>query len=125
MKRILIVDDDAGIIAVLKSFLEGEDFEVLTAKDGSEAIPIVQTCSPNLIIMDIMMPKMDGGQAVRILKNDPKTESIPVLFLTGVMSNHPQGNEAAGINVDGVNYPTLAKPFDLQTLLDQINKLIS
>lgn len=122
MKKILIVDDDPVVVALAKSRLEAKNFQVILAADGDEGITKAQSENPDLIVMDIMMPKMDGGQAVRILKSNHATRDIPIIFLTSIISKYPQGQEAQGINVDGVNYPTLAKPFDPAVLISEINR---
>ena len=124
MKKILVVDDDPVIVALVKSRLESHGYEILTATDGQEALQSVQVTKPDLIVMDIMMPNMDGGSAVRILNNNENTKAIPVVFLTAFSSQFPNGSEAQGINVDGRNYPTVAKPFDPDHLIKVIYQTI-
>ena len=122
--RILVVDDDPGIMGVIKARLEANDYQVTCASNGEEGVKMAQSGNPDLIIMDIMMPKMQGGDAVRLLRTDSKTQHIPVLFLTAVTANMPQGAEDRGINVDGQYYPAIAKPFKSEKLLFEIKKLI-
>ena len=124
MKNILVVDDDPGIIDVIKNRLEANNYNVITASNGEEGIKRAQSGRPDLIIMDIMMPKMQGGDAVRLLKGDNKTKYIPILFLTAVTANLPQGTEDRGINVDGQYYPAIAKPFKAEKLFFEIKRLV-
>lgn len=85
---------------------------------------MARSVMPDLIIMDIMMPKLSGGEAVRLLRTDNKTKHIPILFLTGVTANMPQGTEDRGINVDGQYYPSIAKPFRAEKVLLEIKRLM-
>ncbi len=118
MKRILIVDDDPGIVDLIKNRLENDHYEVICADDGSQGIKQAKEQKPDLIIMDILMPKMPGGEAVRLLRRDVKTEHIPIIFLTAVTGG------VTGINVDGQFYTAIAKPFEPAELLFEIKKLI-
>lgn len=83
-KVILIVEDEKMIRQALHDKLNREGFEVQTAKNGADAIDMVTQSPPDLILLDIVMPKMDGMQAMRILKEDPKTAHIPIIFLTNL-----------------------------------------
>ena len=127
MKRILIVDDDLDIVNLVKNRLENNHYEVIVANDGSQGIKQAQEQRPDLIIMDILMPLMPGGDAVRLLKTDVKTKHIPIIFLTAVIANIPRGGpgvDEKGINVGGQFYPAIAKPFEPAQLLFEIKKLI-
>ncbi len=125
MKKILIVDDEPTIIAFVKKRLEANSFEVVTASDGKEGVAAAQQEAPDLILMDIMMPNMSGGDAVKSLKIDEKTKNIPVIFLTGVYGKKGEGNEERGINVGGTYYKSIAKPFEADELIDEINKTLN
>jgi CheY-like chemotaxis protein len=74
--------------------------------------------------MDIMMPQISGGDAVRILRADERTKHIPVIFLTAIAANMPQGDEDKGVNVDGQFYKLIAKPIETGKLLFEIKSLI-
>ncbi len=124
MKSILVIDDDSSIINVIKIRLEANNYQVITASNGEEGIKIAQSGKPDLIIMDIVMPNMSGGEAVRLLRVDNKTKHIPVLFLTAITANMPQGTEDRGINVDEQYFPAIAKPFKSEKLLFEIKKLM-
>ncbi len=82
-KKILVTDDAIEIRALARAILETQ-FEVLEAGDGTEAIKIAMESKPDYILMDIMMPTMDGIQATLQLKNNPKTKNIPIIMLTAL-----------------------------------------
>ena len=81
-ERILVVDDDTYIRSLLKVLLEDDGYQVLAAADGEEAVATAAAEKPDLILLDIRMPKMDGMQACAKLRNNPVTSGIPVIFLT-------------------------------------------
>ena len=124
MKKILIVDDDPEVVELVRNRLEANHYEVASAADGQIGIKKAQKEKPDLILMDIMMPNLPGGDTVRLLKADLATKHIPVIFLTAVTSNMPQGQEAKGINVDGQFFIAIAKPFKSEKLLFEIRRLI-
>ena len=80
--RILVVDDEPAIVDVLAYNLTKEGFEVTTASDGREAIQKCQTAPPDLMILDLMLPHVDGLQVCRRLRSDPRTQGIRILMLT-------------------------------------------
>jgi len=112
-KRILIIDDEPHIIKVIKSRLEINDYEVITASDGEEGMEKVKTDSPDLIVLDMLMPKMDGYTFVRELKNTGK--KIPVIVLTAK-------HEVEGTFIEGEVKECILKPFQPDDLLNKINK---
>ena len=124
MKTILVVDGEPDIIELVQRRLEANNFKVISAVDGEEGIGMAQQQKPDLIIMDILMPNIPGDYAVRLLMNDVTTKHIPIIFLTGLTSNNPQGGEAKGVNIDGKYFTTIAKPFKPEKLLFEINRLL-
>lgn len=80
--HILVVDDNRSVVRIIQVLLQKEGFEVLTAFDGLEALQKAQEEKPDLIILDVVMPKMDGYEVCRLLQDDPDTAAIPVLMLT-------------------------------------------
>jgi len=118
-KKILVVDDEQNIIKVLQARLEAEGYEVVTASDGEEALQKVGTEKPNLIILDIMMPKIDGFEVCRRLKRDETFQHIPVVMLTalGQAANIKEGMEKGA---DAY----IAKPFNTVALLGIIQGLV-
>lgn len=78
----LIVDDDEDVIYAEKAILKKAGYEVITANNGKECIEMLKTQRPDFILMDVMMPKMDGWEVTKIIKEDEKTKDIPVIFVT-------------------------------------------
>jgi CheY-like chemotaxis protein len=124
MKTILVVDDKAEVVELLTNRLEANSYKVLCAFDGQQGILQAKQHKPDLIVMDIMMPNISGGEAVKALKADITTKDIPVIFLTAAASSVPDGQEPVRVYVDGQFYPALGKPFKPERLLSEINKLI-
>jgi two-component system alkaline phosphatase synthesis response regulator PhoP len=81
-KRVLVVDDERHIVRLVQVNLERQGYEVLTAYDGVECLEKAKAEKPDLIVLDVMMPRMDGFEALQRLKSDPKTNQIPVIMLT-------------------------------------------
>jgi two-component system alkaline phosphatase synthesis response regulator PhoP len=117
-KKILIVDDEPNVRRLVHVILS-KDFAVLEAEDGKQAIDIACAQKPDLILMDIMMPKMDGYTSCSAIKNDPTTKSIPVLMLTAVGFDL---NVKLGQQMGADAYVT--KPFTPQALLDKIAEFL-
>jgi len=109
--RILIIDDDKDILDITRTFLESRGYEVLQANTGKEALKVVSESRPNLVLLDVMMPKMDGFWLCRVLKSDPKLQHIPVIFLT---AKDDAQSRIEGQKCGGDDY--LTKPFDLDAL---------
>jgi len=117
-KKILIADDEQSIRLLVRRLLS-QNYIVLEASDGEEAIDIARSQKPDLILMDIMMPKVDGYTACHQIKKDQATKAIPVVMLTGV--GH-ELNKKLSFEVGAKGYIT--KPFSLQDLLDVIGPLL-
>ena len=114
-KRILIVDDSADIRQVLSRRLMSWGYEPVTAESGEEALLIVEDQRPDLILLDIMMPKLKGRGVCARLKANPKTQHIPVIFLTALgLADHIK----AGLDVGAEDY--IVKPFEPAELKDRI-----
>jgi len=116
-KKILIVDDEEDVITILKKKLEAEGFSVVTAKDGVEGFKQTQAESPDLILLDIIMPNKDGFQMLKDLQADEKLRKIPVIMVTGKAESSSVFN---GQYLGATDY--LIKPVDLQQLLKYINR---
>ena len=119
-KKTLLIADDEPTIRLLVSSILGKSYNMLTAADGQEVLDTVSQNKPDLILMDIMMPTMDGYSACASLKKDPRTANIPVVMLTGV------GHElnkvlAEQMGADGY----ITKPFNSQDLKDTVKKHLS
>ena len=124
MKKILIVDDDVDIIDLVENRLKKNNYDVIFSNDGVNGIKKALEQNPDLIIMDIMMPHLNGGEAVKLLKSYEITKDIPILFFTAMNSYLPHGTELDQINVDGKLYPAISKPFEPIKLLSTIKLLL-
>ncbi len=118
-KRILVIDDDHDALDELNSALRAEGFEVDLASSGFEAGQKVHVCKPDLILLDFMMPGMDGFEACSILKNDKETASIPVIAVTALNG----GDEVEKIKECGVN-AYFSKPLDLARLIKTVKDVL-
>ena len=115
---ILVVDDEQTIRSLVRRLLS-DKFAILEASDGAEAVDIARKHKPALILMDIMMPKMDGYQACYIIKTDQSIKRIPVVMLTGI--GHELNKKLAKeVGADGY----ITKPFTAKELLDTISKFL-
>lgn len=119
MRKILIVDDEPYILNILDFSLDAEGYSVLQAADGDEALRMAAEHSPDLIIMDVMMPRLDGFETCRRLKEDVGTRDIPVVLLTA--RNSPQ-DRVRGDEVKADGFMT--KPFSPQRLLDTVQQYL-
>jgi len=117
--RILVVDDEIYIVHILDFSLGMEGYEVVTALDGEQALAKVKTEEPDLIVLDIMMPKLDGYETCKILKSDPETRHIPVILLSAKGRNVDQ---KMGFQVGADDYIT--KPFSPRKLVERINLIL-
>jgi len=119
-KKILVVDDEPSIVSLLKRRLEASQYEVITAKDGQEALEKTSQEKPDLIILDIMLPKIDGYIVASMLKSDEKTRDIPIVMLT---ARNLAQDIKAGMESGAVSY--VQKPFNSDVLLGMIPTLIN
>jgi DNA-binding response OmpR family regulator len=118
--RILVVDDDQVIQQLLKVNLELEGYEVEVASDGEEALQSFGAFQPNLVLLDIMMPKLDGWEVSRRLKDDPGGNSVPIVLLS---ARAQDSDVKRGSEIGVAAYVT--KPFDPIALLDLVAKLLA
>ena len=116
---VLVVDDDPVIQKLLQVNFEMEDYNVLTASDGEEGLARARNERPDIVVLDIMMPKMNGLEVARALKDDGGTSSIPVILLS---AKAQAGDVQAGLDRGANAYVT--KPFDPLDLLDRVGTLI-
>jgi CheY-like chemotaxis protein len=117
--RVLVVDDEPANVELIVRRLSGNGYETLTASNGHDAIAIATKEQPDLILMDIMMPGLDGWQATRLLKGDPKTANIPVVFVTA--RDSPE-DVAAGFEAGGMMY--VNKPVEPVELFARVRQAI-
>jgi len=119
-KRILVVDDEEDIVALVRMRLEAGGYEVLVASDGQQALDTAKKEMPNLIILDLMLPKIDGYKVCRMLKFDERYKKIPIILFT---ARSQSSDKDLGMEVGADVY--LTKPFDPKVLLDSIKRLLS
>ena len=124
LKKILAVDDEERILGLIAEILLSNGYEVVTAKSGGGAIRKTKKYRPDLIIMDILMPDLDGAETVKILQENPATRNIPILFISGILIRE-EGALETNYKVGGVSYTALAKPFNTHELLTAVGCLLA
>ena len=119
-KKILIVEDEKDMVYAVKLQLEAAGYEVIVANDGQEGLKKARAEKPNLVILDLMLPRMDGYQVCRMLKFDKTMNAIPIIMLTALGRRE---DKTWGKRVKADAYIT--KPFDAKDLLDEIKILLN
>jgi CheY-like chemotaxis protein len=114
---VLVVDDDPDILDAICDILEGEGYRVARARHGVEALERVEAEPPAIILLDLMMPVMDGLAFAQALRERPGKEGIPIVVISA------DGNPQRAASVDAAGY--LAKPFDIDALLSQVAQMTS
>jgi len=117
---IMVVDDDPDLVTLIRAILEQKEFNVLCAYDGPQALAGLEKQKPDLILLDIMMPKMDGFEVLRRLKAAPETSSIPVILLSAL---NQLKDISTGYKMGADHYIT--KPFTIAHLMTVIDHLLS
>jgi len=118
-KRILIVEDQTPIVNMLKMRLEAHNYEVITAGDGQEGLERARKENPSLIILDVMLPKLNGFKVCQLLKTDPKYNPIPIIIASG---RTPQEIRKVSQEVGADAY--VPKPFEAEVLLSKMKELL-
>lgn len=119
MKKILIVDDEPNIVMTLEYTFRKHDFEVFIARDGSEALEIMESVLPDVIMLDIMMPKVDGYQTIKQIKENKALEHTKVVFLT---AKNKASDIEKGLKLGADKY--LTKPFSTKKIVSEILELL-
>jgi two-component system alkaline phosphatase synthesis response regulator PhoP len=117
--KILVVDDEVYILHILDFSLGAEGFDVVTANNGETAIAKAKQERPSLIVLDIMMPVLDGYETLKRLKADPDTKDIPVILLT---AKGRDVDKRLGFEVGATDY--IVKPFSPSRLIERIEEII-
>lgn len=120
MKKVLIADDEPSLRLLVHATLESDDYEILEAKDGLEALEVAQREMPELVILDVQMPGLDGFEVCRRLKNDEKTKNMMVVMLT---SKSQATDREMGARVGANEYFT--KPFSPLELMELVEKVLA
>jgi two-component system, OmpR family, alkaline phosphatase synthesis response regulator PhoP len=117
-KKILIADDEPDILEILQYNLNKEGYEVITAKDGEEALTKARNNKPDLIILDIMMPKKNGTEVCEILRSQPVFKNTLIIFLTAL---NDEGSHIKGLETGADDY--VSKPISPKVLVSRVNAL--
>ncbi len=118
-KKILVVDDEAQLVEMIKMRLEANGYEVISAYDGQEALEKAKKEGPDLIILDLMLPKLDGYKVCALLKKDARYAKIPIIIFTARAQEEDRKLEEE-IGADAY----ITKPFEPQALLAKIQELL-
>ncbi|QVY65689.1 response regulator transcription factor [Polaribacter sp. Q13] len=118
--RILIVDDEPNIVMSLEYAFKKQDFEVFIARDGSEALEILKHQVPNIVLLDIMMPNVDGYQTLQEIKKNKSLKDTKVVFLT---AKNKASDVEKGLKLGADKY--LTKPFSVKKLVSEILELLA
>ncbi|MCX5712521.1 MAG: response regulator [Candidatus Omnitrophica bacterium] len=115
---ILLIDDEPDILKVVVSRLKNSGYKVLTTADAEGALSLLEKQIPDLILLDLILPNMQGDELCKILKNDPKFKDIPVILFTASVVHVPEIVKESGAD----DY--VIKPFEPEELLEKIEKLL-
>ena len=118
-QKILVVDDESDIVELISYNLTKEGYQVYTASNGKEAIKVAKEVFPDLIILDVMMPEMDGIEACRLMRSMPEFKQVFMVFLTARSEEY---SEIAGFHVGADDY--IAKPIKPRALMSRINAIL-
>ncbi|MEO5973947.1 MAG: response regulator [Ilumatobacteraceae bacterium] len=118
--KIVVADDDLDLCELLEMKLRQSNYEVFTATDGAQALEMVRSVHPHLVILDIMMPLMTGMEVLRHLKAEPATADIPIILMT---AKRQESDISSGFALGVVDY--IVKPFNLRDLVFQVQSVIS
>ncbi|MFJ2819811.1 response regulator [Streptomyces toxytricini] len=116
--RVLVVDDNKVIRQLIKVNLELEGFEVVTASDGAECLDVVHEVAPDVITLDVVMPRLDGFGAAARLKADPRTRDLPVAIVSACSQYEVESGTEAGVDA------FVAKPFEPAELVQVVRRLV-
>jgi DNA-binding response OmpR family regulator len=115
-QRILVVDDDRSIVKVLQGYLSKAGYQVSTASDGDQALYAIRRERPDLVVLDLMLPKRDGMEVARIVRADPALAATPIIMLTARVED---ADKIAGLEIGADDYVT--KPFNARELVARVN----
>lgn len=118
-KTILVVDDEPGIVTVVRDYLDRAGFRVLTAGDGNTALRLAQTERPSLLVLDLLLPGLDGLDITRALRRDPATQKLPIIMLTARVE---EADRLAGLELGADDYIT--KPFSPREVVARVRAVL-
>ena len=122
-KIILVVDDEKDVVDWREKKISSKAYVILKALTAKEALAKSKRHKPDLVLMDIVLPDMEGSEAVRMLADDPQTTHIPVIFMSGIVSREDE-NTQMELNVGGRLYRAVSKPFKFEELLKEIQETL-
>lgn len=117
--KILVVDDEPDVSSLLSLLLKSKGYDVITAADGQEALEKARKEGPDLILLDVMLPKLDGYRVARMLKFDEKFSHIPIVMLTAKIQ---EKDKKIGLEMGADDYVT--KPFDTMNLMNRVKEIL-
>jgi len=117
--KVLVVDDEADLVRILQFGLQGIGYEVETASDGQEALKKAREQKPDIILLDLMLPKLDGYKVCRLLKFDERYKNIPIIILS---ARTQEGDQLLAMEMGANRFIT--KPYDFQEVLGHIEALL-
>ena len=120
MKKILIVDDDAQVSTLLGYKFVQAGYQVISAVSGTDGLKKIYEEKPDLIVLDICMPDLEGTEVAQTLKKDPKTRNIPIIFLTALMTKEDEATFEQGITKNVI----FAKPIESNKILDKVREFL-
>jgi len=121
MAEIWLIEDDENLAKLTQIALGKQGYQVIVFHEAHYAVELAKTQKPDLILMDVMLPDATGPEALKSIKKDPKFQSVPVIFLTALLSKE---ESALGLTVDNVNYRTLGKPYEIEWLMEMVERLL-
>lgn len=119
-KKILFVDDEIEVVELVKAKLQNDGYEVVVSHTGREGVIQARAHLPDIILMDIVLPDMDGADAIKELHDHNATVGIPVIFLSGIVG----GGQDAELNVGGRSYQAVGKPFTYAQLKSRVEQTL-
>lgn len=118
-RHILVVDDEPGVVRVLCAVLEDAGYRTESAGDGVAALELARTSTPDVVLLDYVMPRLDGSETLRLVRKDAALSKVPVVMMSGVPESMVQRRSRGGYDA------FLRKPFGLDDLLDVVAKLLA
>lgn len=122
-KKILVVDDEEDVLEMVGKVLTSQGYEAIMVTTAEDALNKARTLSPDLILIDIILPDMEGPEVICSLSEDPLTRNIPAIFFSGIVTRE-QEEGASDVRVGGRQYKALSKPFSAQELMMEIRKIL-
>ncbi len=120
-KTILVVDDERDVLLMLEKGLAAEGYHVLTADNGRDALTLARVKKPHAIVLDVMLPDLDGGIVANELADNEATGDIPIIFLTALISKQEEKRYGQMVG----SHPTLAKPYEIADLVQMLERCMA